>query len=227
MFATQFNGIGGESPSKPWSIRGGQQTIYGWTEVEQVIFANFQACGDVRDMVFSNEQMGSEGAVNPIRFKNIQLHNVDISSLVYLKPGSLGTCVNIDCDGDRHLFLIDEDGSFIGRPGTVLPRAEKFSSETFYGVPYRDGVNEPVRADGSPQPWWYINVPNVMRTDRDGFPVDVSQKYAAGGYGIHRPGCELFPPWNAYRCFTSTSYRQVVLENMDRLEIENTWNELV
>ena len=220
MFATVFNGIGGESPSKPWSMRGGQQGIYGWTEVDQVMFANYQACGDdVRDVVFSNEQMVSMDSANPTRFKNIQLHNVDYPSLVYLKPGQLEATINIDADGNRHLFLIDEDASFLGRAGTVLPRAEEFSSETFYGVPYRDGINEPVRADGSLQPWWYINVPNVMRTDRDGFPVNVNQTYAASGYGIHgihHPDCALILPWNAHRCFTSTSYRQVVLENMDR-----------
>jgi cysteine-rich repeat protein len=221
LLPMNFDGLDGEGPKKPWNMRGGR-TVYGTGEVDGVTFANYGSlpCDrddgmPHRDMVFSNAQLDCD-AQSPTIFRNIEQHNVEPASLVYLRPGNLENCVNLDCDGKRHLFLMDDDGSFIGNPGTVLPRAEAFSHETFYGVPYRDGINEPVREDGSPEPWWYINVPNIMRVDRDGYPVDLSQTYIKEGYGIHRPGCTLQSDWNAYRCFTETKYRVLVIENLDQ-----------
>ncbi len=105
----------------------------------------------------------------------------------------------------------DEDGTFLGGDGgSVLARAEMFSANSFFGLPYRDPVNRPTNAT-----FWYPNLPTVMRSDRNGNIVNVSSQWLSGGYGLSRTGCDLQISWNAWRCLTPTSYRMLVVENMD------------
>ncbi len=52
---------------------------------------------------------------------------------------------NIDMDGDgpKQSFIIDEDGSLVGGiGGAILPRAEKFSKGSFFGLPFKDTENK-------------------------------------------------------------------------------------
>ncbi len=105
----------------------------------------------------------------------------------------------------------DEDGTFLGeKGGSVLSRAELFSANSFFGLPYNDQVNRPANST-----FWYPNLPTIMRSDRKGNIVNVSSQWLSGGYGLSRAGCELKKDWNAWLCLTSTSYRMLVVENMD------------
>jgi hypothetical protein len=62
----------------------------------------------------------------------------------------------------QNAFIRDEDGTFLGgEGGAVLARAELFSNNSFFGIPYADPVNRP-----PDQPFWYPNLPAVMRSDR-------------------------------------------------------------
>ncbi len=111
----------------------------------------------------------------------------------------------------QHGLVRDEDGTFLGGDGgSVLSRADIFSANSFFGLPYKDPVNRPSNAT-----FWYPNLPTVMRSDRTGNIVNVSSQWLSGGYGLSRTGCDLQVSWNAWRCLTPTSYRMLVVENMD------------
>jgi hypothetical protein len=111
----------------------------------------------------------------------------------------------------QHALVRDEDGTFLGgNGGSILSRAELFSANSFFGLPYKDGVNRPANTS-----FWYPNLPPVMRVDRKGNIVHVTSKWLSGGYGLSRAGCNLQVDWNAWFCLTSISYRMLVIENMD------------
>jgi hypothetical protein len=62
----------------------------------------------------------------------------------------------------QNAFIRDEDGTFLGGDGgAILARAEVFSSNSFFGIPYSDPINSPPDV-----PFWYPNLPAVMRSDR-------------------------------------------------------------
>ena len=109
--------------------------------------------------------------------------------------------------GPRHGLVRFEDTD--GVPGSILARADVFNEGSFFGLPYKHPMNIP------DTPWWYPNVPAVMRTDRRGNPVAVNETWLSGGWGIHRPDCLLENDWNAFSCPSGTSYRRLVIESMD------------
>jgi hypothetical protein len=96
-----------------------------------------------------------------------------------------------------------------GSSGSILARAESFSTTSFFGLPYYDIVNTPKTR------WWYPNLPTIMRSDTSGKVVNVTAAWLTGGYGISRAGCSLVSQWNAWKCSTPTSYRMMVVEDMD------------
>ncbi len=68
-------------------------------------------------------------------------------------------CVDMDCDSHRHGIVIDEDGTLIGGSGgSVVARAELFSANSYFGVPYQSPE------DSFGAKWWYPNLPTVMRS---------------------------------------------------------------
>ena len=93
--------------------------------------------------------------------------------------------------------------------GSILARAETFSTTSFFGLPYYDIVNTPKTR------WWYPNLPTIMRSDTSGKVVNVTAAWLTGGYGISRAGCSLVSSWNGWKCSTPTSYRMMVVEDMD------------
>ena len=103
----------------------------------------------------------------------------------------------------------DEADGAVWNTASILARADVFNEGSFFGLPYKDGLNIPET------PWWYPNVPAVMRTDRRGNPVAVNETWLSGGWGIHRSGCTLANEWNAFKCLSGTSYRRLVIESMD------------
>ena len=113
----------------------------------------------------------------------------------------------------QHALIRDEDGTFVGGSGgSILARSEVFSEGSGFGFKYIAPINIPE------EPWWYPNLPTVMRADKQGAPLNVSDAWLKGGYGLARKGCSLEPAWNAWRCPFATSersYRRFVIENMD------------
>jgi hypothetical protein len=44
-------------------------------------------------------------------------------------------CIQIDCDGLRNALVIDQDGSMLGSPGTIVPQPQKFYDKLTYVDP--------------------------------------------------------------------------------------------
>jgi hypothetical protein len=111
----------------------------------------------------------------------------------------------------QHALIRDEDGTFLGNSGggSIISRAEAFSENSFFGLPYNDPVNRPNTT------FWYPNLPAAMRSDRAGKLINVTETWLFGGWGISRSGCTLVLAWNAWNCSTPDSYRMLTIENMD------------
>jgi len=143
-------------------------------------------------------------------------------------------CIDMDCDGARQGLINDQDGTLLGTAGFLLPRAEKFSLGSFFGLPFKDEVNRaymqtfvPSWVSGVPASssssssavgWgntWYPNVPAVMRVDKSGQPVTMSETWLRKGFGIPRDGCTLINASNAWMC-PSAKYTRLIIENMDK-----------
>jgi hypothetical protein len=111
----------------------------------------------------------------------------------------------------QHALIRDDDGTFLGgNGGSILSRAEVFSGNSFFGLPYKDAINQPGNNS-----FWYPNLPSTMRADKKGNVINVTFQWLTGGFGLSRAGCDLQSDWNAWRCLTSTSYRMLVIENRD------------
>ena len=222
----------------PWGHGGQYASIHGKLNIEYSTFASFgnEPCSSsevARDHAISSMFPSSSSADSSLAttVRAVQMVNTDEDARVRLyRPSpnwiNQADCIDMDCDGPRHTLIRDADGSLVGGPGgAVLPRAELFSDNSFFGVEYKDGVNVP------PGPWnlvfdspnqppgagfqWYPNVPTVMRTDTAGRPVNLTATWLARGYGIPREGCTLNENWDAWACQTETSYRRIVIESMD------------
>jgi hypothetical protein len=62
---------------------------------------------------------------------------------------------------------------------------------------------------------WYPNVPAVMRVDKSGQLVTMSETWLKKGFGIPRDGCTLMDAWNGWMC-PSARYTRLIIENMDK-----------
>ena len=139
-------------------------------------------------------------------------------------------CIDMDCDGPRQALIGDEDGTFIGGfGGSILPRADKFSEGSFFGLPFKDDVNKAymsafvpswvISAPGTSSEigWgdtWYPNVPAIMWVDKRGVAVRMEETWLKNGFGIPRTNCTLLNAWNAWKC-PSSKYTRLVIESMD------------
>jgi hypothetical protein len=135
----------------------------------------------------------------------------------------------MDGDGPKQAFIIDEDGSLVGGTGgAILPRAEKFSKGSFFGLPFKDTENKaymernftPSWAAGSDQAvgWgkngWYPNVPQVMWSNKNGQLLQMAKTWLEKGFGIARDGCTYMEAWNGWKC-PERFYHRLVIESMD------------
>jgi len=59
-------------------------------------------------------------------------------------PFRIAVTSNLLCNRIQHVLIRDEDGTFLGgNGGAIISRAELFSSNSFFGMPYSDPVNRP------------------------------------------------------------------------------------
>ena len=141
-------------------------------------------------------------------------------------------CIDMDCDGPRQALISDGDGTLLGQPGAVLPRADKFSEGSFFGLPFKDEVNAPYMQSTFTPSWvtgapegsssevgwgntWYPNVPAVMWVDKSGQPVSMAETWLKRGFGIARDGCTRMDAWNGWKC-PNARYTRLVIESMDK-----------
>lgn len=72
----------------------------------------------------------SPDAFHPVETKGISLYNVDNDKLFYIAPSNIGwinpsDCIDMDCDGAKHVLIKDLDGTLTGASGgSVISKAE-------------------------------------------------------------------------------------------------------
>ena len=136
----------------------------------------------------------------------------------------------------KHVIVHDLDGSVLGGSGGVMfSRAELFSANSFFGLPFKDPANHNYMrsrygipsGDGmggslgasssGDEGWgglWYPTVPQQMWTDRAGKVLQMNSTWLQRGFGIPREGCTLKEGWNCWQC-PSRNYSRLIIENMD------------
>jgi len=206
---------------KPWSDAGSYPALYGRTDVAHTTFADFgEGCGGKKEAVLRGNPAAAD-ARHPTHTMDIEMVRVMEGSEVAMhlpnaKWVNQADCIDMDCDGGRNSLVRDEDGTLLlGGSSTyssVVSRAEEFNSNNFFGLEYGHPMNKP-----TDRQYWYPNVPALMRTDRKGSPVNVSDTWLRRGFGIPHNGCRLVRSgMNGWKCLdTSISHRMLIVENMD------------
>eukprot|EP00698_Gefionella_okellyi_P011072 TRINITY_DN2904_c0_g2_i1.p1 TRINITY_DN2904_c0_g2~~TRINITY_DN2904_c0_g2_i1.p1 ORF type:complete len:3969 (+),score=910.30 TRINITY_DN2904_c0_g2_i1:483-12389(+) len=163
-------------------------TLGGW---------GLDTCGR-RSAALVNNDM-SPDASPPVRFKRVNiLSTVESSSLVYFYPPkaewiALKHCVNMDCDGAKHILFKDIDGSLTGVVGGSIQSRSDYNVELLSTL-----------------------IPPQTRTLSNGVVTD----FAGAGFsnwGDRRqpPGtCALNGFWNGYQC-AGQNFEQVIIESLD------------
>eukprot|EP00294_Goniomonas_avonlea_P017729 CAMPEP_0114573266 /NCGR_PEP_ID=MMETSP0114-20121206/18770_1 /TAXON_ID=31324 /ORGANISM="Goniomonas sp, Strain m" /LENGTH=288 /DNA_ID=CAMNT_0001760605 /DNA_START=154 /DNA_END=1017 /DNA_ORIENTATION=+ len=164
--------------------------------LDGVTFAGFgEACG-MRDFGLTGQPLHPDGN-HGLRMQRAEVVNMDNNSMAFFEnPNpkwiSLSDCIDMDCDGPKHYYVEDMDGTFLGgNGGSIITRAE-FKNAKVTGA----------------------NIPLTLKVARDGTTLP-DEQIATEGYGIARPNCTLMPEWNAYRCPSNNVYRVVVIESKD------------
>lgn len=126
---SSFASTPGLAPEKPWHLLTSAPAIRGVVRLSNVGFAHFGTrCGE-ESVVFSTNP-GSPDAFHPVLAQGISMYNVDSDKLFHIPPSNIGwinpsDCVDMDCDGAKHVLIKDLDGSLTGvAGGSVIPRAE-------------------------------------------------------------------------------------------------------
>ena len=197
----------GHFPTYSWPSITTYPAINGLTILEGVTFINFANRSSKRDFAFTSHPK-SEDCQHPTYTSNVKLINVDHDSLYYNHMPNLGSvnpsdCVDLDCDGQKHILIKDLDGSLlgIGAGGTIISQAEF------------EWDGDPRRGLGD------YRIPTVLLTDpNDGTPLSVDDLFPLKG--IVRGGnrsennCTWISSWNSYSC-NGLNHLMFVFESLD------------
>ena len=168
-----------------------------------VTFANFGVhCADVgsRDFVITTNPANEDGQ-HPVSFSDIHLFNVDSESKVFIHRPNLGKinpsdCVDMNCEGLKKNLLTDEDGSFLGTPGTVISQSEF-------------GWGDQARGLGD------YRIPKEALADSAGHLKNMSLVYKHRGLVRDENTCTYQSDWQAYECH-GVDHRMMMIESMDK-----------
>jgi hypothetical protein len=169
--------------------------------VQNVTFSDFgMSCNNSRNYALSTNQRNDDGQ-HPVIFKNIFLNNVDVESKVWMHRPNRGKinpsdCVDMDCDGLKKDLFIDEDGSFLGSPGTVISQSEF-------------GWGDQSRGLGD------YRIPKEALADSQGRLRNMSEVYTYRGLVRDENLCSYRDSWQAYECH-GLNHKMMMIESMDR-----------
>ena len=172
----------------------------GVMRIENITFSNFgQGCGSSVDYVISTNSANDDGQ-HPIIIKNVALNNVNNASKIWMHRPNRGKinpsdCVDMDCDGLKKNLLTDEDGSFLGSPGTVISQSEF-------------GWGEQSRGLGD------FRIPKEAIADANGHFRNMSEVYTYRGIVRDENLCRYRSDWQAYECH-GLDHRMMIIESMD------------
>lgn len=195
----------------PWFDIISYPAINGLTTIRNVRFANFNDRCDTTDVVLVTNS-NSEDANHPVYLHDIQLDSVSPSSKVFNNEPHLSSvnpsdCVDMDCDGLKHVLIKDFDGSFTetNTLSTIISMAE-FQWLELGGDPRR-GIGD-------------MRIPRTMLSLADGSRIPVDDLYPKKGIVRGTSGfaddsqCSFVTMWNAYLC-TGIDHLMFVIESLD------------
>lgn len=186
-------------PKKPLPGLMSYNAIAGIMTVSDTTFVGFKnVCKTERNYMFMTNP-GNEDLQHPISVERISKINSTEDSLAFIHRPDLGKvnpsdCVDMDCDAKKKTFLKDQDGSFLGAVGAVVPESEY----EWNGDP-RHGLGD-------------YRIPKVMLTYLNGSRIPVNQ--IAPYKGVIRDTCSYMSTWQSYKCF-GLNYRMLVIESLD------------
>lgn len=117
------------APEMSWHGITSYSAIRGVVKLNNVGFAHFGTkCG--HDSVAFTTNPKSPDAFHPVEAQGITLYNVDNDKLFYISPSNIAwvnpsDCIDMDCDGAKHVLIRDLDGSLTGvSGGSIISKAE-------------------------------------------------------------------------------------------------------
>ena len=126
---TTFCSAPGLAPEKPWHEVISYPAVRGVVKLNNVGFAHFgRKCG--KSSVVFTTNPGSPDAFHPMMIRRLSRYSVDNDKLFYIPPSNIAwinpsDCVDMDCDGAKHVLVKDLDGTLTGAPGGgVISKAE-------------------------------------------------------------------------------------------------------
>ena len=191
-----------------WSSIAAYPAISGKTTIRRVTFANFNSrCPGKTDTVLITHAT-SEDCSHPTHLREITHHNNEISSLYFnhmpiLSSINPSDCVDLDCDGLKHVLVRDEDGSFLSFTGlaSLVSMAE-----------LSWGVNGPRGLGNFRIPTSMLAIPGGGMEDPDTLFPSQGIVRGVGGYGVDQ--CVWMADWNSYVC-EGIDHLMIVIESLD------------
>jgi hypothetical protein len=161
-----------------WHIMTGLRgVLYFHTRLESVTWIGYKKAngGVALSVGKSVRRTQRDNEHQPIMVKDLKFVDMDMdSALRHEESWGEGFedefCIQIDCDGRRNTLVIDEDGSLIGKPGTVIPEPQKFYDKLAYSDPMGFDTMEDL-------------IPMPARYDRfgDAIPFPTGVDHGTGG----------------------------------------------
>ncbi|XP_019623376.1 PREDICTED: fibrocystin-L-like [Branchiostoma belcheri] len=194
-----FSSGGNNARVKPFNGEMAYSALYGIMHIRDVAFSNFgPSCAGEDVILMTNPKQ--EDAGFPTKLSGITLHGIAEKNKAFFLRPSVGKinpadCVDMECDAKKETLIDDEDGSFLGSVGTVIPEAEfEWDGDR------RRGLGD-------------YRIPKMMLTDTQGRRLDVN--VVAPNKGIVRDdSCTYKSDWQAWKCH-DIDYEMLIIESMD------------
>lgn len=193
-----------------WFSISAYPAISGKTTVRDVTFANFgERCTNKRDTLLVTHE-SSEDCNHPTHLEQITHYQNSNTSLKYYNHepilGSINPsdCVDMDCDGLKHVLVRDEDGSFSELDGA---RSLVSMAEIAWGENGPRGIGN-------------FRIPRTMLATAGGRMADADVLFPGKGIvrgtGVHgdESQCTWIPDWNSYLC-EGINHLMIVIESLD------------
>ncbi|CAF0710276.1 unnamed protein product [Brachionus calyciflorus] len=185
---------------KPWAGIMSYNALDGIMLVDNCTFVHFKSqCDSERDYVISTNKNNDDGQ-HPIVLKNIKYLDVEHEAKIWIHRPNIGKinpsdCIDMDCDGLKKNLLTDEDGSFLGQPGSVISQ-----SEFEWGSQQR-GLGD-------------FRIPKEALSSPNGTMLPTSDLYTYLGIVREENKCTYQSTWQAYECH-GLNHKVLTIESMD------------
>ena len=193
-----------------WFSIAAYPAISGKTTIRDVTFAGFgERCSNKMDVLLVTHE-SSEDCNHPTHLEQITHYQNSDGALKYFNHepilGSINPsdCVDLDCDGLKHVLVRDEDGSFLETDGA---RTLVSMAQLGWG-------------DNGPRGLGNFRIPTTMLATPGGGMLDADVIFPNQGIvrGTGPLGdesqCSWTPDWNTYVC-TGINHLMIIIESLD------------